>query len=138
MAGMRIAAAAAHFGRDLGRSLERIEVVVRAARYAGAALLVLPDAALGGYLADLRSPDPDALPPALDPDAPELRRIMGLLGSMVVCVGYTELSGDRRWKSAVCLTGDGVLGRYRKVHLPPGEALVYSPGERIEAFDTPV
>lgn len=135
---MRIAAAAAHFGRDLGRSLERIETVVRAAKYARAALLVLPDAALGGYLADLRSPDPDALPPALDPDAPELRRVMGLAGSMVVCLGYTEASDGRRWNAAVCLTGDGVLGRYRKVHQPPGEALVYSPGARIEAFDTPV
>jgi predicted amidohydrolase len=138
MPGMRIAAAAAHFGRDLGRCLERIEMVVRAAQHAGASLLVLPDAALGGYLADLRSPDPDALPPALEPDAPELRRVMGLIGSMVVCLGYSELSGGRRWNAAVCLHGDGVLGRYRKVHQPPGEALVYSAGDRIEAFDTPV
>jgi predicted amidohydrolase len=138
MPAMRIAAAAAHFGRDLGRCLERIEMVVRAAQHAGASLLVLPDAALGGYLADLRSPDPDALPPALEPDAPELRRVMGLIGSMVVCLGYSELSGGRRWNAAVCLHGDGVLGRYRKVHQPPGEALVYSAGDRIEAFDTPV
>jgi nitrilase len=31
-----------------------------------------------------------------------------------------------------------VLGRYRKVHQPPGEALVYGPGDRIAAFDTPI
>ncbi|WP_375480742.1 carbon-nitrogen hydrolase family protein [uncultured Jatrophihabitans sp.] len=134
----RIAAAAAHFGRDLPRSIARVEMIVRAAQKAAAALLVLPDAVLGGYLADLRSPDPDALPPALAPDAPEFRRIIGMLGELVVCLGYTELSGGRRYNSAICLNGDGVLGRYRKVHQPPGEALVYAAGDRIAAFDTPV
>ena len=31
-----------------------------------------------------------------------------------------------------------MLGRYRKVHQPPGEALVYAAGDGFEAFDTPV
>jgi predicted amidohydrolase len=57
---------------------------------------------------------------------------------MVVCLGYSETFGGRRYNSAVCLTGDGVLGRYRKVHQPPGEAKVYSGGDSIGAFDTPV
>ncbi len=135
---MRLAAAAAHFGRDLPRALDRIATVITAAHRVGAALLVLPDAALGGYLADLRSPDPDALPPALSPDAPEFRRIVSLAGEMIVCLGYSELSGGARYNAAVCLHGDGVLGRYRKVHQPPGEALVYAAGNRIAAFDTPV
>ncbi|MCU1657540.1 MAG: carbon-nitrogen hydrolase family protein [Pseudonocardiales bacterium] len=139
MAGrLRIAAAAAHFGRDLPRSVERIGMIINAARKARAGLLVLPDAALGGYLADLRSPDPDALPPAIAPDALEIRRVIGLAGEIVVCFGYTERAGGRRWNSAVCVSGDGVLGRYRKVHQPPGEALVYTAGDRLAAFDTPV
>ena len=45
---------------------------------AGAGLLVLPDAALGGYLADLRHPDPEALPPALKPDNPVLASVAAL------------------------------------------------------------
>ncbi len=134
----RLAAASAHFGRELPRSVERIGMIITAARKADASLLVLPDAALGGYLADLRSPDPDALPPAIAPDAPEFRRIIAMAGNMVVCLGYSELFDGRRWNSAICLSGDGVLGRYRKVHQPPGEALVYSAGDRIAAFDTPV
>jgi predicted amidohydrolase len=138
MPAMRIAAASAHFGRDLNRSLERIAMVITAARRVNASLLVLPDAALGGYLADLRSPDPDALPPAIRPDAPELRRVAALARDMVVCLGYSELSNGKRWNAAVCLNGDGVLGRYRKVHQPPGEALVYAAGAEIAAFDTPV
>jgi len=135
---LRIAAASAHFGRDLPRSVERIGMIIAAARKAGAGLLVLPDAALGGYLADLRSPDPDALPPAIAPDALEIRRVIAMAGEMVVCFGYTERHGGRRWNSAVCVSGDGVLGRYRKVHQPPGEALVYAAGDRFAAFDTPV
>ena len=113
-------------------------MVVTAARRAGASLVVLPDAALGGYLTDLRSPDPDALPPALSRDAPQFAQIAAMLGDMVACIGYSEAADGHRWNAAVCLTGDGVLGRYRKIHQPPGEALVYSPGESIGAFDTPV
>ena len=138
MTAVRMAAAAAHFGRDLERSVERIGQVIAAARRAGAALLVLPDAALGGYLADLRSPDPDALPPALAPDDPVFDRIRATAADMVVCLGYSELGEGERWNAAVCLTGDGVLGRYRKTHQPPGEALAYAPGASLAAFDTPL
>ena len=138
MSAITIAAAAAHFGRDVPRAVDRVGMVIAAARKAGAALVVLPDAAIGGYLADLRSPDRDALPPAIAPDAPEIRRIIAMAQDMVVCVGYTELFAGQRWNSAVCVHGDGVLGRYRKVHQPPGEVLVYSPGDRLAAFDSPL
>ena len=69
MTPLRVAAASAHFGRELPRSIERIAMIVEAARKADVDLLVLPDAALGGYLADLRSPDPYSLPPAISPAA---------------------------------------------------------------------
>jgi len=101
----RIAAVAAHFGRDLDFDLQRIATLINHARSSGAALLVLPDATLGGYLADLRHPDPDALPPALDPDCAELKTISSLAAEMVVCVGYCEADGPRRYNSAVCVTG---------------------------------
>jgi predicted amidohydrolase len=138
MARLRIAATSAHFGRDMNRSMDRIATVVLAARRIGASLLVLPAAALGGYLADLRSTDVDALPQALAPDAPEFERIAALVGDLVVCLGYTELSDGQRWNAAVCLTSDRVLGRYRKVHQSAAEALVHRPGDRLAAFDTPL
>lgn len=133
----RLAAAAAHFGRDLEFDLGRIGKLIDDARASGAALLVLPDAALGGYLADLRHPDPQALPPALKPDDPVLQRLAAMAGDMVVCVGYCEADGNDRYNAAVCLTGDGVLGRHRKVHLPAGEAVAYRAGDGFAAFDTP-
>ena len=61
-----------------------------------------------------------------------------MAGDIVVCVGYTEAGANARYSSAVCVSGDGVLGRHRKVHLPPGERFAYAAGDRFEAFDTPV
>src|SRR5258705_13386776 len=111
MAVIRIAAAAAHFGRDLDYDLGRIGKIIADARATGAGLLVLPDAALGGYLADLRHPDPAALPPAFKPDDPVIEHVVALAGDMVVCVGYREADGDDRYNAAICVNGDGVLGR---------------------------
>lgn len=133
-----IAAVAAAFGRDLDSCLDRIAVILDRARASGADLVVLPDAALGGYLSDFDRPDPASLPPALEPDNPWLRKVAGMAGGLVVCVGYCEADGDKRYNSAVCLSGDGVLGTHRKVHQPPGEQSVYCAGDRFDAFDTPV
>src|ERR1700744_3741264 len=132
-----VAAAAAHFGRDLDFCLQRVATLIEHSRQAGAALLVLPDAALGGYLADIRSPDPRALPPALEPDSPYIRKVGALAGGMTVCLGYCEAGEPGvRYNAAVCVTGDGVLGRHRKVHQPPVETGVYAAGESFAAFDT--
>jgi predicted amidohydrolase len=138
-----IGAVAAHFGRDLGRGLAKVERIVGDARSAGCDVLVLPDAALGGYLDDLR--DPSGPPPSLRADSAEVRRVVASAGAMVVCVGYAEASedpgggeGGRPYNAALCVSGDGVLGRHRKVHLPAGESRVYAAGDRFEAFDTPV
>jgi predicted amidohydrolase len=138
MSAIRIAAAAAHFGRDLDFDLARIGKIIEDARRERVGLLVLPDAALGGYLADLRHPDPEALPPALKPDDPLIHEVARLAAEMVVCFGYCEADNADRYNSAVCVNGDGVLGRHRKVHLPAGEVAAYSPGDRFDAFDTPV
>lgn len=133
-----IAAAAASFNRDLDFDVARIAVLVEHARREGAALLVLPDAALGGYLDDLGSPDPATLPPALAVDDDHVREVVRLAGDLVVCFGFCELDGGRRFNTALCVTGDGVLGRHRKVHQPPGERDAYAAGDGFAAFDTPV
>jgi predicted amidohydrolase len=138
MTAIRIGAVAAKFGRDLDFDLQRVATLIEHARRSQIALLVLPDAALGGYLDDLHQPDPAALPPALTLDDPHIRTIMALAAEMVVCFGFCEAEGERRYNTAVCVHGDGVLGRHRKVHLPAGESIAYSAGERFSAFDTPV
>jgi predicted amidohydrolase len=134
-----MAGVAAAFGRDLDFDLARITGIVDHARRAGVGLLVLPDAALGGYLSDLRNPDPESLPPALTPDDPLIGKIAAAAAEMVVCLGYCEAGPDgSRYNSAICLTGDGMLGSHRKVHQPAGESAAYAPGGSFAAFDTPV
>jgi predicted amidohydrolase len=134
---LSIGATAASFGRDLSFDLDRIAALIEAARRSAVSLLVLPDAALGGYIDDLRNPDRSALPPALALDDPHLRKVAELAGDMVVCLGFCEADGDRRYNSAVCVTGDGILGHHRKVHQPAGESAAYTAGDRFAAFDTP-
>ncbi|MEO9323139.1 carbon-nitrogen hydrolase family protein [Nocardioides sp. C4-1] len=131
-----IGAVAAHFGRDLARGVAKVCGIVDDARAAGCDLLVLPDAALGGYLDDLRAPS--EAPPALAEGSPEIAAVAAAAGDLVVCVGYAEQAGETVHNAAVCVSGDGVLGRHRKVHLPAGESTVYAPGEGFSAFDTPV
>jgi N-carbamoylputrescine amidase len=136
-----VAAVAAYCGRDVEQGLRRIAVIVERARARGAELVVLPESALGGYIYEPPfpgMPPPVAAPPALDPAGPEIARLAQIAGPTIVCAGYTEAGPGAPWSSAVCVNGDGVLGRHRKVHLPPGERGVFAPGEGFAAFDTPL
>ena len=136
MTAVRMAAAAASFDRDLEAGFVRIEQLIGTARAAGVRLLALPEAALGGYLLDLDGAA--GPPPALSPDGPEIRRLAALAGEMVVAAGYCEDGGTQLFNSAICVSGDGVLGHHRKVHQPLREDASYSAGSSFAAFDTPV
>jgi len=134
---LRMGAVAAPFDRDLEGDFARIEQLITAARAEGLGLLALPEACLGGYLLSMDG-DPQDVPPALDPAGPEIRRLAALAGDMVVCAGYCEADGPRRYNSVVCLSGDGVLGHHRKVHQPLGEDALFAAGDSFSAFDTPL
>jgi predicted amidohydrolase len=100
-------------------------------------MLVLPEAALGGYVETLHG-DADP-PPTLSADGPELARVSGLAGDMVVCVGFCEDGGDGvRYNTAACVNGDGLLGLHRKTHLPLDEDRFTTTGDELAAFDTPL
>jgi predicted amidohydrolase len=134
-----MAAVAAPFDRDLEADFARIARLIEQARERGVRLLALPEASLGGYLTDLRGSAPP--PPAFDLDGPQIARLSALAGDLVVMAGYCEQVGGpdgTRFNSVVCLNGDGVLGNHRKVHQPLREDLHYAPGDRFEAFDTPI
>jgi predicted amidohydrolase len=153
MAEITMGAVAAHFGRDVDRTLAKLPGMVEQARTRGVDLLVLPDATVGGYLFDLVHPgaasaasDAPAggapLPPAVEIDGPEVQVVADLAGDMTICFGVTERaleSGEEvRYNSAVCVQGGRVLGAHRKVHLPLGESEVYRAGTTFAPVDTPV
>ena len=136
MTTLRMAAVAANFDRDLEADFQRIAGLIADARAAGVQLLALPEGALGGYLLSLDgTAEP---PPAFTVDGPEIARLAKLAGDLVVTAGYAEADGGLIYNSAVCVTGDGVLGHHRKVHQPLHEDEHFAAGDRFEAFDTPV
>ncbi len=147
MAGFRhskapaVAAVAGDFGRDLDTCFARIERTVLRARAQGAELVVFPESALGGYQWEAHLPAGPvavAAPPALLPGGEEIARLAKIAGPTVVCAGYTEAGAGEVYSSAVCVSGDGVLGHQRKVHIPPTERGLLGAGEGFAAFDTPV
>jgi predicted amidohydrolase len=138
MTELTIATAAAPFSRDMDLCLTTVGRLIDEARAGDAGLLVLPEAALGGYIEDLHAEDAEP-PPSLDPDGPELRRVMEMAGEMVVCVGFFEEgAGGARHNVAACVSGDGLFGLHRKVHMPLREGRITTPGDRLTAFDTAV
>lgn len=142
-----ISVASAEFGRDLEQCFATIGALIDEARQRGTRLLVLPEACLGGYLPSLGGGDETeqererrrrALPPAFTLEAAEFTRLRAMAGDLVLTLGFCEADGDDRYNAAVTLTGDGILGSYRKVHQPLGENLCYTAGSAYRAFDTPV
>jgi predicted amidohydrolase len=139
-----VAAVCAGFGRDVEENLAQVAAHVEAARAQGVRLLALPEACLGGYLSVLgRGRDgsgdelPADLPPVMDLDGPELRRVAAIAREMTLVVGLCESDGTERYNTAAIVTGDGVVGAHRKVHQPLGESLFYAAGDTYAAFDTP-
>lgn len=141
----RFAAVSENFGRDVEQNLARIGLVADEVRTRGVSLLALPEACLGGYLSVLgagrdgtHDQEPESLPPVMDADGPELRRVAEIARDMTLVVGLCESDGTSRYNSAAVVSGDGVLGVHRKVHQPLGEGLFYEAGDTFAAFETPV
>lgn len=137
MTEITFAAVAAPFDRDLEACFARIEQILDDARAAGAQVVALPEAALGGYVADLSIGGQVEPPPALALDGPEIARLAAMAGDLVVCAGYCESADGVRYNAAVAVHDGAVLGNYRKVHQPLNEGTVYQRGDELIPFDTP-
>jgi predicted amidohydrolase len=138
-----VAGVSAPFGSDVETCLRQVSETVHSARERGAGLVVFPEAALGGYMREelVGSAIRRSSPAVLKHRDAVFARLARIAGPTVICIGYTESAPggpDQMFSSAVCLSGDGVLGHHRKVHIPPGEAGVYTAGDGFSAFDTPV
>lgn len=141
-----LAAVSANFTRDLEQNYALIESLIAEARERDVDFLALPEAAIGGYLSSLGNHGDTvknttrSLPPAISVDGPELKRVQGIVGDIVVAIGFCELAedGETRYNAAALLDGDRIYGTYRKVHQPLGEHLSYSAGSAYPVFQTPV
>lgn len=141
-----LAAVSANFTRDLEQNYALIAALTAQARERGVDFMVLPEAAVGGYLSSLGNHGDTvkttqrSLPPAIRLDGPEIARIQQIIGDLVIAIGFCELAedGQTRYNTAAVLDGDRIYGTYRKVHQPLGEGMSYSAGDGYRVFDTPI
>jgi predicted amidohydrolase len=120
--------------RNLDLCLGRLEE----AASAGCSLLVLPECSSAGYVFESAE---EALVHAQEVPGPFTEALAGACSRLgVVCVaGMLEREGDLLRNTAVVVGPDGLLGRYRKTHLPYlGVDRFVTPGDELEVVDTPV
>jgi 5-aminopentanamidase len=120
--------------RNLEACLGRLEE----AAAAGAELLVLPECAIPGYMFDSAA---EALPFAEEIPGPSTESLVDAscrLGVHVVC-GLLEREGDDLHNAAVLVGPDGLIGSYRKSHLPfLGVDRFTVPGDELPVYETPL
>lgn len=120
--------------RNLETCLKRLEE----AASEKAQLLVLPECAIPGYMFESAE---EALPFAEEIPGPSTEVLEGecrRLGMHVVC-GTLERDGDALHNSAVLIGPDGLIGTYRKTHLPfLGVDRFVAPGDELSVYDTPL
>src|SRR3954471_13354604 len=120
------------------RYLEACFARLDEAAAAGAELLVLPECAIPGYMFDSAE---EALPYAEEipgPSTEAFERECRRLGVHAIC-GLIERDGDTLYNSAILVGPDGLVGSYRKTHLPfLGVDRYVTPGDEFKVFDTAI
>jgi predicted amidohydrolase len=127
--GVRVAVGQFASSRDKPRNLEKATEAVHAAAAAGAALVVLPEAAMYPFG---RPEDGllDAAEPVDGPFAAALVEVARQTGVTVVAGMFEAVPGERRVSNTVLAVGpDGMLGHYRKLHL--FDALGWRESDRV-------
>jgi predicted amidohydrolase len=103
--------------KDPETNLRRLEDVVRAEVRAGSTLTVFPECYLPGYCfdsADEARPFAESIP---GPSTDRIARLCRELRTYVV-VGLLEAAGADLFNVAALIGPEGLIGSYRKVHLP--------------------
>jgi 5-aminopentanamidase len=115
---------------DRERNLARIFQVLQETAANGAKLTVFPEAALTGYCFDSLD---EARPHAESIAGPSTKRTAGVCRELGVFAiyGLLEADGERVFNACVLVGPDGVVGSYRKIHLPYlGVDRFTTPGDR--------
>jgi predicted amidohydrolase len=116
----------------------KIIASIRTAAESEAQLVIFPECALTGYAFNSLE---EAIPFAEKPDGPSSQAIAEACRETeaYAIVGFIEADGDNFYNAAMIVGPDGVVGSYRKVHLPfIGIDRFLTPGDRpFAVFDLP-
>jgi predicted amidohydrolase len=121
------------------KNLEKIEAWARVAAGQGAQLIVFPECALTGYVFASRAEALPSMETIPGPSSEKLAKLAAELGVFLVA-GLLEKDGDRAYNAAILVGPQGLIGRYRKNHLPfLGIDRFLDPGnEPFRVYDTPI
>src|SRR6266536_6482245 len=120
--------------RNLGACLQRVQE----AAAAGAQLVVLPECAVPGYMFEGLDEGFKYAEDVPGPTTEALAEACERLDTYVVC-GLLQRDGDVLRNSAVLVGPDGLIGTYRKTHLPfLGVDRFVVPGDELTVYDTPL
>ncbi|MCG8652226.1 MAG: carbon-nitrogen hydrolase family protein [Pirellulales bacterium] len=102
---------------DIPANLKRVLQTVEQAGRNGADLVVMPECMLCGYAYDSRE---EAVEHALTIEDPTFSQIAALAAAhnLHATIGFLEKDGDRLFNASALVGPTGVVGHYRKVHLP--------------------
>lgn len=115
---------------DPQANLRRMSQTLATTAEGGSQLTVFPECALTGYCFNSRQ---EAMPLAETIPGPSTERVGKLCRELDVhCVfGLLEIDGDRLFNACVLVGPQGLVGSYRKVHLPYlGVDAFAAPGDR--------
>jgi predicted amidohydrolase len=123
---------------DKERNLEVCVARLEEAAAENAQLLVLPECAIPGYMFDSLEEALSFAEEVPGPASEALERECRRLGLHVVC-GLLERDGDLLRNTAVLVGPNGLIGSYRKSHLPfLGADRFVTPGDELHVWDTPL
>lgn len=124
---------------DKGHNLRRAQQMITEAASADARLIILPEAALTGYCFNSLDEAKPLAEPIPGPSTQALAALCEELNVFVI-VGLIEHDGEDYYNAAVFSGPHGLIGRYRKVHLPYlGLDRFVTPGnEPFRVYDTPI
>ncbi|MGI9472070.1 MAG: carbon-nitrogen hydrolase family protein [Rubripirellula sp.] len=102
---------------DVPANLRRVLRWIEAAGERGADLVVMPECMLCGYAFDSRE---DALPHAIEITDPLFDQLAAAAEKHDLCLslGFLESSNGRIFNASALVGPKGVIGHYRKIHLP--------------------
>jgi predicted amidohydrolase len=102
---------------DVEANLQRMIDFHRQTRAQGAELTVFPECALTGYCFASREEALPSAQPIPGPATEAMQRACREFGGAVV-FGMLERDGERLFNALAFVGGDGLIGSYRKIHLP--------------------
>ena len=121
-----------NFIGEVDRSIKNMSKWARKAALQKVDLIVFPELCVNGYVQNSVAWNlAESIP------GPSTNKIIALAKKVkaVICFGILERDADIVYNTQVLVSGNGIIGKQRKIHMPHVEYLYWRSGFQIETFD---